>query len=104
MRACVFKTFGLGKGHALTKDKQLICTGCKSADHDSYNCSFFQIPGWLGFKPDGQNNTMEETDFMNGNKDFQCPILSMMNTRDGRRGGDLRYRGQNDSNFYRGRG
>lgn len=30
MRTCQFKTVGFKKG----------CTGCKSADHDSYNCPF----------------------------------------------------------------
>lgn len=50
MRACTFKTLTFGKGHALTgKNEQPLCTGCKSADHDLYNCLFSRLPEWLGF-------------------------------------------------------
>lgn len=41
MKACTFKTLIFGKGSALTgENEQPVCTGCKSTDHDSFNCSF----------------------------------------------------------------
>ncbi|KAG6863910.1 hypothetical protein C0993_009923, partial [Termitomyces sp. T159_Od127] len=69
MRACTFKTLTFGKGHALTgTDEQPICTGCKSADHDSYNCPFSWLPGWLGFRPNGPWDTASTTDFADEDK------------------------------------
>lgn len=69
MRACSFKTLTFGKGYALTgADERPLCTGCKSADHDSYNCPFSRIPGWLGFKPNGPGDTAGTTDFIDENQ------------------------------------
>ncbi|KAG6875871.1 hypothetical protein C0993_006971, partial [Termitomyces sp. T159_Od127] len=62
MRACQFKTVGFGKGYTMTED-QPLCTGCKSADHDSYNCPFSRLPGWLGYKPDGPGDVAGTNEF-----------------------------------------
>lgn len=66
MRACTFKTLTFGKGHVLTgKHKQPHCTGCKSSDHDSFNCPFSRLLGWLGFQPNGPGDTAGTMDFVN---------------------------------------
>lgn len=104
MRACSFKTVGFGKGYALTKDEQPICTGCKSADHDSYNCPFSQIPGWLGYKPDSRRNIAGENDFAddeNGNARLNQPRTSIRGRERGRYNG---FRGRYGDHVYRGRG
>lgn len=61
MRACTFRTLAFGKGYALTKaNEQPLCTGCKSADHDPYNCPFSRLPGWLGFHRTAQATLLEQ--------------------------------------------
>ncbi|KAG6875501.1 hypothetical protein C0992_003562, partial [Termitomyces sp. T32_za158] len=105
MRACNFKTIGFGRGYALTKDEQPICTGCKSADHDSYNCPFSQIPGWLGYKPDSRHGRAGETDFVDDENGTPRHNKQGPNVFRGRgRGGYPGYRGRYAGFFHRGRG
>ncbi|KAG6867411.1 hypothetical protein C0993_003119, partial [Termitomyces sp. T159_Od127] len=66
MRACSFKTISFGKGYAMISD-QPLCTGCKSADHDSFNCPFSRLPEWLGFKPNSHSDKASVTDFTDDN-------------------------------------
>lgn len=66
MRVCTFNTIGFGKGYALTNN-QPLCMGCKSADHDPYNCPFSKLPGWLSFRPGGQVGKAGEMDYANKN-------------------------------------
>lgn len=62
MRTCQFRTVGFGKGFTMIED-QLLCMGYKLADHDSYNCPFSQLPGWLEYKPYGPGTIASATDF-----------------------------------------
>ncbi|KAG6875614.1 hypothetical protein C0993_008315, partial [Termitomyces sp. T159_Od127] len=74
MRACTFKTLTFGKGYALTgANEQPLCTGCKSADHDSYNCPYSRLPGWLGYRPNGRGDTAGTTDFIDERPDEDRP-------------------------------
>lgn len=98
MRACVFKTLTFGKGHGLTRaDEQPICTGCKSTDHDSYNCPFSRLPGWLGYRPSGPGFTAGTTDFV----DEEQYRARTYQTNTFRRG---RYLPRNRGGFTGGRG
>ncbi|KAG6886618.1 hypothetical protein C0992_003154, partial [Termitomyces sp. T32_za158] len=54
MRTCDFPTATFGYGVPLKGKDTLSCVGCKSIDHDSPNCPFPGIPGWLGYKPQVQ--------------------------------------------------
>ncbi|KAG6883666.1 hypothetical protein C0993_004844 [Termitomyces sp. T159_Od127] len=104
MRACAFNTIGFGKGYALISD-QPLCTGCKSADHDPYNCPFSKLPGWLGFKPGGRENRAGETDFTDDDRAKAHP-----GNREGARGktrgrgGNLPQRSRGTGQMSRGRG
>ncbi|KAG6895095.1 hypothetical protein C0992_003180 [Termitomyces sp. T32_za158] len=51
MRTCEFPSATAGFGLPLRGKDTLLCTNCKSIDHDSPNCPFPDIPGWLGYKP-----------------------------------------------------
>lgn len=107
MRACTFKTLAFGKGHALTgTDEQPICTGCKSADHDSYNCPFSKLPGWLGYRPNGPGDRAGTTDFADEEYSQKRSRQTSTNRRGNYppwyRGGN--YRGRGDGFPQRGRG
>ncbi|KAG6875834.1 hypothetical protein C0992_002126 [Termitomyces sp. T32_za158] len=54
MRKCDFPTATSGYGAPLRGRNILLCVGCKSIDHDTPNCPFPDIPGWMGPKPSMQ--------------------------------------------------
>lgn len=94
MRECQFKTIHSGKGCAMIED-QPLCMGCKSANHNSFNCSFSRFSGWLGYKPGGADNLAGTNKFANKLQ----TILFNGNLRDRirgpmREGGTLRGRGR----------
>ncbi|KAG6895226.1 hypothetical protein C0992_002483 [Termitomyces sp. T32_za158] len=51
MRTCDFPTAANGYGFPLRGRDVLQCVNCKSIDHDTPNCPFPDLPGWLGYKP-----------------------------------------------------
>ncbi|KAG6875483.1 hypothetical protein C0992_003663 [Termitomyces sp. T32_za158] len=51
LRKCDFPTATAGFGTPLRGKDLLLCVGCKSVDHDTPNCPFPYLPGWLGPKP-----------------------------------------------------
>ncbi|KAG6896802.1 hypothetical protein C0992_005952 [Termitomyces sp. T32_za158] len=108
MRACTFKTLTFGKGHALTgENEQPMCTGCKSADHDSFNCPFSRLPGWLGYRPAGPGDTAGTTDFIDDRQNKQYHNNPYGRTRGRgypRRRGGYGYRGRGTGHSQRGRG
>ncbi|KAG6863985.1 hypothetical protein C0993_009683 [Termitomyces sp. T159_Od127] len=108
MRACVFKTLTFGKGYALIgENEQPLCTGCKSADHDSYNCPFSRLPGWLGYRPNGPGDTAGTTDFADDaqaeNYHNNANEWTKRRSNPRPRGGTS-YRGRGTGNTRRGRG
>ncbi|KAG6885869.1 hypothetical protein C0992_004818 [Termitomyces sp. T32_za158] len=54
MQKCDFPTATSGYGALLCGKDTLLCIGCKSIDHDTPNCPFLDIPGWMGPKPSAQ--------------------------------------------------
>lgn len=51
MRTCTFPSATAGFGLPLLEKDTLLCTNCKSIDHDTPNCPFPDLPGWFGYKP-----------------------------------------------------
>ncbi|KNZ82217.1 hypothetical protein J132_04177 [Termitomyces sp. J132] len=51
MRTCTFPSATSGFGLPLLGNKTLQCISCKSINHDTPNCPFPDLPGWLGYKP-----------------------------------------------------
>ena len=50
IRLCQFPSATAGFGLPLKGKDTLLCSNCKSIDHDTPNCPFPSIPGWIGFK------------------------------------------------------
>ncbi|KAG6906499.1 hypothetical protein DXG01_013678 [Tephrocybe rancida] len=51
MRNTTYETPDFGIGFPLTGPLQPSCSGCKSADHNAFNCPYPKIPGWKGWHP-----------------------------------------------------
>ncbi|KAG6879804.1 hypothetical protein C0992_011355 [Termitomyces sp. T32_za158] len=64
MRACDYPTV-FGCGIPLRGKDILLCINCKSIDHDTPNCPFPHIPGWLGYKPKSTNKLSPYDDLTN---------------------------------------
>ena len=51
IRSCQFPSATAGFGLPLRGKDTLLCSNCKSIDHNTSNCPFPNISGWMGFKP-----------------------------------------------------
>lgn len=91
MRLCTFPSATAGFGLPLLGKDTLLCVSCKSIDHDTPNCPFPDLPGWLSYKPTQvpQGQTLQSA----YNKEADCNTVNYHRGRGmgrGRGGGSVR--------------